>query len=125
VTGDCPIEASDGHDFPRLIDERIPGVAAVIDDFVEEFENGFDTQRPGCFLDVIPLQPADGVIRFYFGPKASTPVPVGGVTCCLGNDLERPVSRANVVWRRVIFWRRLENSGGNSRPLSALSQWLA
>ena len=25
-----------------------------------------------------------------------------------------------VVWRRVIFWRRLEDNGGNSRPLSAL-----
>ena len=25
----------DGHDFPRLIDERVPGVTAVIDDVVE------------------------------------------------------------------------------------------
>jgi hypothetical protein len=37
VTGDYPIAAGDGHDFPRLIDERIPDVAAVIDDFVEGF----------------------------------------------------------------------------------------
>jgi hypothetical protein len=39
VTGDCPIAASDGHDFPGLINERVPGVAAVIDDFVEGFED--------------------------------------------------------------------------------------
>jgi hypothetical protein len=29
----------DGHDFPRLIDERVPGEAAVIDDIVEGFED--------------------------------------------------------------------------------------
>jgi hypothetical protein len=29
----------DGHDFPRPLDERVPGVAAVIDDVVEGFEN--------------------------------------------------------------------------------------
>jgi hypothetical protein len=39
VTCGCPIAARDGHDFPRLIDERVPGVAAVIDDVVEGFEN--------------------------------------------------------------------------------------
>jgi hypothetical protein len=38
VTDDCPIAASDGHDFPRLVDERVPGEAAVIDDIVEGFE---------------------------------------------------------------------------------------
>jgi hypothetical protein len=39
VTCGCPIAAGDGHDFPRLIDERVPSVAAVIDDIVEGFEN--------------------------------------------------------------------------------------
>ncbi len=34
-----PIAARDGHDFPRLIDERVPSVAAVVDDIVEGFEN--------------------------------------------------------------------------------------
>jgi hypothetical protein len=29
----------DGHDFPWLIDEGVPGVAAVIDDVVEGFED--------------------------------------------------------------------------------------
>jgi hypothetical protein len=38
VTDDCPIAASDGHDFPRLVDQRVPGEAAVIDDIVEGFE---------------------------------------------------------------------------------------
>jgi hypothetical protein len=36
VTCACPIAARDGHDFPRLIDERVPSVAAVIDDIVEQ-----------------------------------------------------------------------------------------
>src|SRR6516164_2557871 len=31
MTCGCPIAAGDGHDFPRLIDERVPGVAAVIE----------------------------------------------------------------------------------------------
>src|SRR5271169_4311800 len=29
----------DGHDFPGLIDEGIPGIAAVVDDIVEGFED--------------------------------------------------------------------------------------
>ena len=28
----CPIAQSDGHDAPGLIDELVPGVAAVVDD---------------------------------------------------------------------------------------------
>jgi hypothetical protein len=39
MTCGCPIAAGDGNDFPRLIDERVPGVAAVIDDVIEGFEN--------------------------------------------------------------------------------------
>ncbi len=39
VTDDRPIAVSDGHDFPWLIDEGVPGVAAVIDDVVEGFED--------------------------------------------------------------------------------------
>src|SRR6266567_4347635 len=39
VTDDRPIAVSDGHDFPGLIDEGVPGVAAVIDDVVERFED--------------------------------------------------------------------------------------
>jgi hypothetical protein len=34
-----PIAARDGHDLPGLIDERVPGVAAVVDDIVEGFED--------------------------------------------------------------------------------------
>jgi hypothetical protein len=30
----CPISHSDGDDRPRLIDEFVPGVAAMIDDIV-------------------------------------------------------------------------------------------
>ena len=57
MTGDCPIAASDGHDFPGLIDERIPGVAAVIDDFVEGFEDAVRQpvrphELPDIFLGV-------------------------------------------------------------------------
>src|SRR6266550_2179279 len=39
VTDDRPIAVSDGHDFPGLIDEGVPGVAAVIDDVVEGCED--------------------------------------------------------------------------------------
>jgi hypothetical protein len=39
VTDDGPVAACDGHDFPRLIDEGVPSVAAVIDDIVEGFED--------------------------------------------------------------------------------------
>ena len=57
MTGDCPIAASDGHDFPGLIDEGIPGVAAVIDDFVEGFEDAVRQpvhphELPDIFLGV-------------------------------------------------------------------------
>jgi hypothetical protein len=53
----CPIAAGDGHDFPRLIDERVPGVAAVIDDVVEGFENSvrqpaLPHELPDIFLAV-------------------------------------------------------------------------
>src|SRR5438552_17033429 len=30
----CPIAQADGHDCPRLVDEAVPGKAAVIDDLV-------------------------------------------------------------------------------------------
>src|SRR5258707_10795538 len=39
VTDDRPIAVGDGHDFPGLIDEGVPGIAAVIDDVVEGFED--------------------------------------------------------------------------------------
>jgi hypothetical protein len=34
-----PLAARDGHDLPGLIDERVPGVAAVVDDIVGGFED--------------------------------------------------------------------------------------
>jgi len=39
VTDDGPVAACDGHDFPGLIDEGVAGIAAVIDDVVEGFED--------------------------------------------------------------------------------------
>ena len=39
MTDDCPIAVGNGHDLPRLIDEGVPGVAAVVDDVVEGFED--------------------------------------------------------------------------------------
>jgi metal-dependent hydrolase (beta-lactamase superfamily II) len=35
----CPVASRDGHDFPGLVGECVPGVAAVVDDIVEGFEN--------------------------------------------------------------------------------------
>ncbi len=29
-----PIPGSNGHDFPGLVDERVPGIAAVVEDIV-------------------------------------------------------------------------------------------
>jgi hypothetical protein len=46
VTDDGPFAACDGHDFPGLIDEGVPGIAAVIDDVVEGFEN--TVRQPFC-----------------------------------------------------------------------------
>jgi len=34
-----PIHGVDGHDFPRLIDQGVPGLAAKVDDVVEKFED--------------------------------------------------------------------------------------
>jgi hypothetical protein len=44
----------DGHDFPRLIDERVPGVAAMIDDVVEGFENS--VRQPVLLPDVLKFR---------------------------------------------------------------------
>src|SRR6516165_2992105 len=57
MTCGCPIAAGDGHDFPRLIDEGVPGVAAVIYDVVEGFENSvrqpvLPNELPDIFLAV-------------------------------------------------------------------------
>ena len=35
----CPIAQADGHDCPRLVDEAVPGKAAVIDDVVIGLED--------------------------------------------------------------------------------------
>jgi hypothetical protein len=39
LTDERPIAESNGHDLPWLIDEGVPGVAAMIDDIVEGFED--------------------------------------------------------------------------------------
>jgi hypothetical protein len=41
----------DGHDFPRTVDERIPSVAAVIDDIVVGFE---DAVREPVVAHILP-----------------------------------------------------------------------
>ena len=60
MTCSCPIAARDGHDFPRLIDERVPGVAAVIDYVVEGFENS--VRQP-----VLPHKLPDIFLAVEFG----------------------------------------------------------
>ena len=47
----CPSSHSDGHDPPRLIDELVPGVAAVVDDLVVGFE---DAVREPIVADELP-----------------------------------------------------------------------
>jgi hypothetical protein len=39
LTHGCPFALSNGHDLPGLIDQGIPGIAAVVDDIVEGFED--------------------------------------------------------------------------------------
>ena len=43
----CPITKSDRHDGPGLVDELVPGIAAVIEDVVVGAE---DTPIDGCTL---------------------------------------------------------------------------
>lgn len=38
----CPLAKADGHDAPRLIDERVPSEAAVIGDIVIGFADGIE-----------------------------------------------------------------------------------
>ena len=45
-----PSVQPDGHDFPRTVDERIPGIAAVIDDIVVGFEDA--VQPKEWFQDI-------------------------------------------------------------------------
>ena len=51
VTDDGPVATCDGHDFPGLIDEGVPGIATVIDDVVEGFE---DPVRQPVLSDELP-----------------------------------------------------------------------
>jgi hypothetical protein len=45
VTVDGPVAVCDRHDFPGLIDEGVPGIAAVIDDVVsKDLKIRFDSQ---------------------------------------------------------------------------------
>ena len=46
-----PLAQSDGHDFPRAVDEGIPSIAAVIDDIVVGFE---DAVREPVVAHVLP-----------------------------------------------------------------------
>ncbi len=39
MTDDGPVATCDGHDFPGLIDEGVPGIATVINDIVEGLED--------------------------------------------------------------------------------------
>ncbi len=34
-----PIPGSDGHDFPGLVDEGVPGIAAVVENILVGFED--------------------------------------------------------------------------------------
>jgi hypothetical protein len=45
-----PLAQTDGHDAPRLIDELVPGEAAVVDDVIVRFEDALDSQlsRMNC-----------------------------------------------------------------------------
>ena len=42
----CPLAQIDGHDAPRLIDEAVPGEAAVVDDVIVGFEDAVGDVTP-------------------------------------------------------------------------------
>jgi hypothetical protein len=42
----CPLAHADGHYAPRLIDEIVPGEAAVVDDVVIGFEDAVRIVQP-------------------------------------------------------------------------------
>ena len=46
-----PIPSSNGHDFPGLVDESVPGVAAVVEDIVVGCE---DSVREPVVADELP-----------------------------------------------------------------------
>ncbi len=47
----CPLTGSDRHDFPGLVDETVPGVAAVVEDIVVGLE---DSVREPVVADELP-----------------------------------------------------------------------
>jgi hypothetical protein len=38
VTDNCPVATRDRHDFPALVNQRVPSIATVVDYVVEGFE---------------------------------------------------------------------------------------
>ena len=39
VTDNYPVSTRDRHDFPGLVNQRVPGIAAVVEDIVGGFEH--------------------------------------------------------------------------------------
>jgi hypothetical protein len=62
----CPFPPSDGHDFPGLIDELVPGLATQCDDFV----NASAQALP------IPLLAPVTMARFPLSPKSTIFPPI-------------------------------------------------
>jgi hypothetical protein len=53
-------QSGDGHDFPGLVEERVRGAAAVVDNIVEGFENTVRQQavsRDHLSDDVVICEP--------------------------------------------------------------------
>ena len=47
----CPVAQTDGHDFPRLADEMVPGLAAMVEEIVV---GGEDAVRQPVLADELP-----------------------------------------------------------------------
>jgi len=65
LTDDGPIAPGAGHDFRRLVDARVPGLAAVGDDIVEGFEDA--VREP-----VLPHKLPDMLLAVEFEGEAIT-----------------------------------------------------
>lgn len=53
----CPLVQADGHDAPRLIDEPVPGEAAVVDDVIVGFEDAVGQPVVAHELPCVRLSP--------------------------------------------------------------------
>ena len=140
-----PLAQSDGHDAPRLIDELVPCVAAVVDEIVVGFEDTVGepviaNELPDVFdrieFGTFRRQRDDGDVRRHNEARRHVPSSlidqehgVGAGRDDLGDLCQMQVHRFGIAGRQyqggalAIFWAdRTEDVGGGG-ALVAGSAW--